>query len=93
MRSEGEVGYFLGLRIEKLGDQKFTLTQAGLIHTVIKSTNMENSNTVSSPIQTIPLETGKDGDKFDEKLEYTIVVGMLIYLVQNSRPDISYAVH
>ena len=44
LRYEGEVGDFLGICIEKLGEQKFTLTQIGLISKVLKTTSMETCN-------------------------------------------------
>ena len=44
LRDEDEVGDFLGIRIEKLGAQKFTLTQTGLISKVLKTANMESCN-------------------------------------------------
>jgi hypothetical protein len=36
LRDEGEVGYFLGIRIEKQKKNSFILTQTGLIAKVIK---------------------------------------------------------
>ena len=54
---------------------------------------MENSNSVFTPASIRPLGKDLDGDKFDEDWEYATVVGMMMYLAQNSRPDITYAVH
>ena len=67
MRDDGQVGDFLGIRIEKLGERKFNLTQTGLINKVLKTAQMENSNLVATPVQTVPLGTDKNGDKFDEE--------------------------
>ena len=54
---------------------------------------MENSNSVSTPSSTVPLGIDADGDNFDEEWKYATVVGMRMYLAQNSRPNIAYAVH
>ena len=55
---------------------------------------MENSKaTVKTPASTTPLGLDTDRETFNESWEYPVVIGMLLYLAQNSRPDIAYAVH
>ena len=93
LRDEGEVGDFLGIRIEKAGPKKFHLTQTGLINKVLKEADMENCNTVNTPALTTPLGIDKLGEPFKEDWDYASIVGMLMYLANNSRPDIAYAVH
>ena len=44
LRDEGEVGDFLGIRIEKTGSKRFTLTHNGLINKVLKEANIESCN-------------------------------------------------
>ena len=50
---------------------------------------------IQSPIYPLrfPLELMQMETNFDEEWEYAIVVGMLMHLAQNSRPDISYDAH
>jgi hypothetical protein len=93
LRDEGEVGDFLGIRIEKLGTRKFNLTQTGLINKVLKASDMETCNSVETPAFTTALGTDKEGPPFKESWKYATVIGMLMYLASNSRPDISFAVH
>jgi hypothetical protein len=93
LRDEGEVGDFLGIRITKENEGKFTLTQTGLIDKVIAATKMESCNTVVTPAATTPLGIDEDGKPFDEDWEYASIIGILMYLANNSRPDIAYAVH
>ena len=93
LRDEGEVGDFLGIRIEKLGPRKFNLTQTGLINKVLKAANMTDCNSVGTPAVTTALGSDKDGNPFSEDWEYATVLGMLMYLASNSRPEIAYAVH
>ena len=90
MRDEGEVGDFLGIRIEKAGPKKFHLTQTGLINKVLKEADMENCNTVNTPALTTPLGIDNLGEPFKEDWDYASIVGMLMYLANNSRPDIAY---
>ena len=93
LRDEGEVGDFLGIRIEKKGPKKFVLTQTGLIAKVLKESNMNDCNSDKTPCSTVPLGKDIDGEAFNEDWEYASVVGMLMYLPTNSRPDIAYAVN
>ena len=93
LRDEGEVGDFLGIRIEKSGLNKFILTQSGLIDKVLQTCNMDACNSAKTPSSTTPLGKDVDGEPFSEDWDYAAVIGMLMYLSTNSRPDIAYAVN
>ena len=93
IKDEGQVGDFLGTRIEKLGPGTFNLTQSGLTNKVLAAANMADCNSVPTPSSTVPLDIDADGLGFNEDWEYATIVGMLMYLAQNSRPDIAHAVH
>ena len=93
LRDEGEVGDFLGIHIEKSGPKQFTLTQTGLINKVIKTVGMETCNPCVTPCTLTTLGKDEDGDPFDESWDFASVVGMLMYLATNSRPDIAYSVN
>mmetsp|Transcript_15021 Transcript_15021/g.28265 ORF Transcript_15021/g.28265 Transcript_15021/m.28265 type:complete len:2300 (+) Transcript_15021:159-7058(+) len=93
LRNEGEIGDFLGIRIQKQGEDSFYLTQTGLIDKVLTLTGMENCNAISTPTGREALGSDRDGPAFDEKWKYSAVIGMLLYLSGNTRPDITFAVH
>jgi Reverse transcriptase (RNA-dependent DNA polymerase) len=93
LRNEGEVSAFLGIQIEKKKDNEFLLTQTGLIDKVLAVTKMSECNGCDSPATIDPLHADKDGEPFDEEWAYDGVIGMLMYLAGNTRPDIAYAVH
>ena len=93
LRDEGEVGDFLGIRITKTGPNSFNLTQPGLIQKVLKTSQMEESHPTRTPAMTTPLGKDTDGAAFSEPWNYPTVMGMLMFLANNSRPDIAYAVH
>ena len=93
LRDEGGVGDFIGIRIEKEGSKKFTLTQTGLITKVLKEANMDDCNPAKTPCSTVPLGKNEEGVPFDEEWEYDVVVDILMYLSTNSRTDITYAVN
>ena len=54
---------------------------------------MEDINYVPIAVSTVPLGIDKDGDKCEEDWEYATIMGTLMYLAQNSRPDIAYVVY
>ena len=60
---------------------------------MLATANMTDCNSVPTPRSSVPLSIDTEGDIFDEDWEYATIVGMLMYLAQNSRPDIAYAVH
>ena len=47
----------------------------------------------NTPAATTPLGADVDGLPFNEQWEYRSIIGMLMYLSSNTRPDIAYAVH
>ena len=94
MTIEGTVQEFLGINIHREGT-KWHLTQAGLINNVLKATGMEHCNSKPTPASGDgkPLGTDKHGPAARESWQYPSLVGMLLYLASNTRPDIAFAVH
>ncbi len=46
-----------------------------------------------NPNTTQHLGLDVNGKKMEESWEYASIIGMLMYLANNTRPDIAYAVH
>ena len=94
LEDQGDVHDYLGLRIEKDPTNKhLTMTQTGLIESIIHDLNLANdSNTKNTPSDSI-LYPDHHGAPCQESWNYRSVIGKLNYLAQNTRPDISYAVH
>jgi hypothetical protein len=95
LRNEGEVGAFLGIQIKKSGPNDFFLSQPGLIDKVLSVSGMSDCNGVDTPTSTRggALGSDLDGDPFVETWSYRTVIGMLMFLSANTRPDIAFAVH
>jgi hypothetical protein len=90
---ESDVAGFLGVLLTELDDGKIELTQTGLTDRIISSMGLDDANPKETPAEYGALPANKDGDPCNEGFNYPSVVGMLIYLASNSRPDIAFAVH
>ena len=103
LQVEDDVAGFLGVHIERFDalDENGTKTsyikllQSGLIDRIIAALNLEPSNSQGcqspAPVESLPMD--KDGTAFDDSFNYASVVGMCMYLCNNSRPDITFAVN
>ena len=87
---------FFGIDIKTLDDGVFQFCQTVLICKFLEATSMEHCNgfQTSTKVET-PL--GKDANGSEAKRywpsSYDYVIGMMLYLASNTRPDISFAVH
>ena len=93
MTVEGDVMAFLGIQFKRLSGREIEMQQIGLIKRVLKATGLQDCNPDKTPASQKPLGTDKNGPEFAEQLSYSLVVGMLLYLASNSRPEIAYVVH
>ena len=87
-----DVSNFLGIKFTRNGDT-IELKQIGLIDKIIEATGMEECDKASTPAEPKPLGKDKEGEHLKESWSYPSVVGMLLYLSGNLRPDIAFAVH
>ena len=90
---EDDFNSYLGIGIEEFPDGSRHMTQKGLIKKVIETANMTNCNPNWTPCTQVALGSDPEGELYDgEKFSYASIVGMLLYLSNNTRPDITYAV-
>ena len=54
---------------------------------------MTDCNGVDTPTGLVPIGRDVDGPPFAEAWEYRTILGMLMYIPANTRPDTAYAVH
>ena len=90
---DGDVMAFLGIQFIRLSGREIEMQQIGLIKRVLKATGLQDCNPDKMPTSQKPLGTDKNGPELAEQWIYSSVVGMLLYLVANSRPKTAYAVH
>ena len=94
LEREEDMTGFLGINISR-GDENNSLimTQTGLIERILTAIDMEDYNLKYTPAEKDPLCKGIDGDSCCENWEYRSIVGMVLYLVGSTWPDIAYVVH
>jgi len=83
---------FLGIQYTPTPDGSVECTQEGLISKIIAATGLENANPNKVPASSDTLGIDPEGKPFDETWSYPSIVGMLLYLTSNTRPDIAFAV-
>ena len=90
---EGSFSEFLGIKFEKNSeDGSINMTQTGLISKIIETAGMVDCNPNWTPASTTPLGSDPDGEPMDEVWNYRSIIGMLLYLTTNTRPDCALAV-
>jgi transposase InsO family protein len=89
---EGSFSEFLGIKFEKLDNGSVNMTQKGLINKIIETAGMSDCNPNWTPASTTPLGSDPDGEPMDEPWNYRSIIGMLLYLTTNTRPDLAFAV-
>ena len=92
LTKEGSFSEFLGIKITKLENGALELTQKGLIDKILEATGMTDCRPNWLPASSTALGPDPDGEPMNEDWSYPSIVGMLLYLSSNTRPDIQYAV-
>jgi hypothetical protein len=90
---EGSFEEFLGIKFERNRmSGTIELTQKGLIAKIIEETGLQSCKPNLTPASQLALGRDDDGPRMTESWSYRSVIGMLLYLCTNTRPDISFAV-
>jgi hypothetical protein len=93
LQREGSFTEFLGIKFERdANTQSIELTQKGLIDKIVAVTGLQNCRPNAMSSSQLALGSDPNGEHMDEKWNYSSVVGMLLYLSTNTRPDISFSV-
>jgi len=91
-QNEGGLAEYLGININELPVGSAELTQSGLIERIIEGMGLEGANGKWTPA-TKTLAKYKDHEAFDGRFNYRSIVGMILYLANTTRPDISFAIN
>ena len=91
MTNLGSIKQFLGMEVEKDNDGNFLLSQKNYIDKIVEDCGLSDGKASK-----YPLDTGYDKLACDELLSnskiYQKIIGQLLYLSTNTRPDISASV-
>ena len=93
LEPEDDVAAFLGIKIEPKENGTIELKQPHLIERILNVTQMNNCHATATPANEKPIGKDEEGEPRIEEWHYGSVIGMLMWLCSNTRPDISYAVH
>jgi hypothetical protein len=92
VKDEGNLTSYLGIKMKKLDDGSISMSQPGLTDRILESLDLTNAAPKETPA-TEPLGALPNSDPPTGSFNYRSVVGMLMYLVGNTRPDCSFATH
>ncbi|CAM8965119.1 unnamed protein product [Rhodiola kirilowii] len=90
MKDMGEAEVILGIRIEKV-EGGLALTQSHYIEKVLKKYKYLNCHLVNTPFESSKHLLPNKGDPVSQ-LEYSRVIGSLMYAMTSTRPNIAFAV-
>ena len=101
LTDEGDIEAFLGVQVERTTDKNgnvntIKMSQPGLSETIIKTLGLvrDQSKCHDTPATSPPIHAfANEPDVKDPPWNYRSVIGMLMYLSRNTRPDLEYAVH
>ena len=82
---------YLGIKIAHDKDT-ITLTQHGLVKKILEATKMQDCKANALPSAIVGLGSDPEGMPMTEEWNYRSIIGMLLYLSTNTRPDIAFAV-
>jgi len=93
LTDEGTLADYLGIHFETKEDGSFEATQTGLVDKIIAAAGLIDCNPSEMPTAQLPIGRDAEGESYCEDWEYNSIIGMLQYLQQHTRPDITYAVN
>lgn len=88
----GEVNFYLGIKIEKGIDKYFTISQENYINKIVEDSGVTDAKFSKIPMDIGYVKENDDNNFMPSNEKYHHLIGSLLYLSVNTRPDISTAV-
>lgn len=92
MKDLGQVSQFLEISVTRSNEGNFEISQPKYIEKIIKETGQRDAKEASYPLDTGYWKLGSEEKVLNSNEEFRKIIGMLLYLATNSRPDISASV-
>jgi hypothetical protein len=90
---EGDFTAFLGVAVDPQPNGSIHMHQSKLIKKIIAAAKMDEASPNWTPAPMSAFGSDPEGTDYDQKSwKYSSIVGMLIYVCTNTRPDISFTV-
>jgi hypothetical protein len=88
-----DLSEYLGINFSRdSSNGSINMTQPGLIKKILAATGMQDCSVNKTPTSSNALGSDPDGEPMEEDWSYRSIIGMLLYLSTNTRPDIAYTV-
>lgn len=93
MDDRGDLEWFLGMKVSRTKDA-ISLDQETYTNSVLAKFNMEDCKPVKTPAEVnVKFEKSKEGDELVDETLYRSLIGSLLYLSKQTRPDIAWIVN
>ena len=93
LEKEDNVAGFLGVHLDvDHNNGTVELNQRGLVDRIINAMGLDDSTSVKTPAEYGALPKDENSDSCNSTFNYSSIVGMLLYLKNHSRPDLTFAV-
>lgn len=92
LKQLGKLDYFLGIKVRYLSSGALLLNQSKYIHDLLCKADMENSNSIGSPMVSSCRLSKFGTDSMSDATLYRSIVGALQYATL-TRPDIAFSVN
>lgn len=89
--SLGDIKQFLGMKVERDDKGDFYLNQKSYIDKIVQLANLSDAKHSNVPVD-VGYHRSADSEALGNNKEYQKLIGLLLYVSTNSRPDVSAAV-
>lgn len=91
MQDLGQINYYLGMQVTKDDNENFELNQSAYIMKIVSDFGLQNAKPAKTPME-VSYGKSNSSQPLDSNKKYRSLIGRLLYLSVNSRPDISASV-